>query len=473
MNLGLILGLGARRVSGPWFSPLALFASGEQGAWLDPADFSTLFQDTAGTVPVTAIGQSVGLMLDKRLNGVGSNGAFRLNILNWTEDFDNAAWTKTATTVSANAFTAPDGTLTGDNIVEDTTNAIHRVHQPTSVGLGASFAQSIVARANGSRRLYINAIVIGGVGALFDLTGNGAVIAIAGTAVNRSASIQSLGGGLYRCTVIGTGTGTANNIWFQINRSLSSTAADDTYVGDGASGLGLWGAQLELGSVATAYQRITSSWPATIPGNHFIQATPASRPILQQDASGLFFLLFDGSDDFLRTPVGADINPGAVDKVQVFAGVRKLSDATVGVLLELSAIVNDNPGSFILAAPQNSTTQLYSFTSRGSASFDNVGARSFVTGVGNAPDTAVIAGLADIAAPSTIIRRNGTAFAAGTATQGTGNYGAYPLFIGRRGGTTLPYNGRLYQLIVRYGPNLSAGQIAAMENFVNQRTGAF
>lgn len=50
---------------GGW-SPLKLFASGEQGAWYDPSDLSSLYQDSAGTLPVTALGQPVGLMLDKR-----------------------------------------------------------------------------------------------------------------------------------------------------------------------------------------------------------------------------------------------------------------------------------------------------------------------------------------------------------------------------------------------------------------------
>ena len=43
----------------------AMFASGEQGAWYDPSDLSTMYQDAAGTIPVTAVGQPVGLMLDK------------------------------------------------------------------------------------------------------------------------------------------------------------------------------------------------------------------------------------------------------------------------------------------------------------------------------------------------------------------------------------------------------------------------
>jgi hypothetical protein len=51
------------------FSPLSLFASGEQGAWYDPSDFSTMFQDSAGTTPVTAVGQTVKKIIDRSGRG--------------------------------------------------------------------------------------------------------------------------------------------------------------------------------------------------------------------------------------------------------------------------------------------------------------------------------------------------------------------------------------------------------------------
>lgn len=60
---GLVNGFGAQ------FSPAALFAAGEAGGWYDPSDISTLFQDDAGTVPVTAPGQTVGRILDKSGQG--------------------------------------------------------------------------------------------------------------------------------------------------------------------------------------------------------------------------------------------------------------------------------------------------------------------------------------------------------------------------------------------------------------------
>lgn len=51
--------------SAPAFNPLSLFAAGAQGAWYDPSDLSTMFQNASGTTPVTAAEQPVGLLLDK------------------------------------------------------------------------------------------------------------------------------------------------------------------------------------------------------------------------------------------------------------------------------------------------------------------------------------------------------------------------------------------------------------------------
>lgn len=45
-----------------------LFLALEQGVWFDSSDLSTMFQDSAGTVPVTAVGQPIGKWLDKSGN---------------------------------------------------------------------------------------------------------------------------------------------------------------------------------------------------------------------------------------------------------------------------------------------------------------------------------------------------------------------------------------------------------------------
>ena len=66
-RLGISLSLNAQQLgggAGPAFDPATLF-DGERGAWYDPSDLSTLFQDTAGTIPVTTAGQPVARINDK------------------------------------------------------------------------------------------------------------------------------------------------------------------------------------------------------------------------------------------------------------------------------------------------------------------------------------------------------------------------------------------------------------------------
>lgn len=60
------------------------------------------------------------------------------NVLRYTEQFDNAVWTKTGSSISANAITAPDGSLTADQIVENTANTVHRISQTPTANPGAT-----------------------------------------------------------------------------------------------------------------------------------------------------------------------------------------------------------------------------------------------------------------------------------------------------------------------------------------------
>lgn len=57
--------------AGSSFNPSSLFTTATGGAWYDPSDLSTLWQDTAGTTPVTASGQSVARIDDK--SGLGNH----------------------------------------------------------------------------------------------------------------------------------------------------------------------------------------------------------------------------------------------------------------------------------------------------------------------------------------------------------------------------------------------------------------
>lgn len=64
-------GLAGRKIPQGTLTPMGtlLFSASEQGAWYDPSDLSTLFQDAAGATPVTAVEQPVGRILDKSGRG--------------------------------------------------------------------------------------------------------------------------------------------------------------------------------------------------------------------------------------------------------------------------------------------------------------------------------------------------------------------------------------------------------------------
>ena len=88
-----------------------LFANSEQGFWYDPNDLSTMFQDAAGTVPVTAVGQPVGLLLDK-------NKGLELGVEKVVNsDFDsNTAWIKAASVTISNGSAIFNG-ATGNPVL--------------------------------------------------------------------------------------------------------------------------------------------------------------------------------------------------------------------------------------------------------------------------------------------------------------------------------------------------------------------
>jgi hypothetical protein len=455
MPMGIGLGIGVTRFSGVGgFSPASLFAAGEPGVWYDPSDFSTMFQDSAGTTPVTAVEQPVGRILDK--SGRGNHAtqstsasrpvlSARVNLLTWSDDFRN-----TADAGSTRPWTYTNG-FGGITVTPDALESLDKIVLANGVagyvgfGGGATILNGsiytfslVVAAAEYSYIQLGGDLVSGRISAtsVFNLNNGTVQSTLFGT-----AAIQSLGGGLYRCSVTGLSSATTAQPFFR-PYSNATTAA----TGNGVNGIYVGRADLRVtndGVNLPVYQRVNTS--------------------TDYDTTGFpYYLRFDGSDDSMVTNT---ITPG-IDKAQVFAGVRKLSDAAQAVVAEMSATIASNNGTFLLAAP-NTASATFAFDSKGTTQVDAIA--SSLT----APLTRVVTGIGDISGDTAIIRINGVQADQETSDQGTGNYLAYPLYIGRRNNATLPLNGRIYSLITRFGANLDATTITDTETWVNGKTKAY
>lgn len=232
--------------------------------------------------PIT--GESLGLLIEEQ----------RTNLLTYSEQFDNAAWIKSGATVSANATTAPDGTTTADNLVENTANAVHTVAIAPSISASTTHTcTAYVKRAAGNRDLFIQINLTGGTTGAgfvwFDLSTGAASspTVLVGTFIAVSAQATVVGNGWYRCAF----TFTSNTGNTSASFTIGAYNAARSYTGDGTSGIYIWGAQLEAGSFATSYiptvasQVTRSADAASMTGTNFSSWYNASEGTMFAEAT--------------------------------------------------------------------------------------------------------------------------------------------------------------------------------------------
>lgn len=199
--------------------------------------------------------------------------------------------------------------------------------------------------------------------------------------------------------------------------------------------------------------------------NHAFATSSATRPILRRNATtGAYYLEFDGSDDFLQTN---NIDFTATDKFSLFAGVQKMPATTVNMLCELSSFstAETQANAFYLAVPETSTGTIF-FRSRATVASNQIARVASGDGVRNC----VITAKSDIPNDLNTISIDGVLGTPATADLGVGKLGNYPLFIGRRGGTTFPFNGHLYSLI-GVGRLTTDAETKALEKLIAKNTG--
>jgi hypothetical protein len=208
--------------------------------------------------------ESLGLLIEEQ----------RTNLLTYSSDFSNAAWTKSNATITATATIAPDGTQTAQKLVESTATGEHYVLY-NAIPLVSGARNTITIYAKAGERSYTTCYIANKDGASirirFNLTDGVSTVITSNANLTVNTSV-SVGNGWWRLSFTidgGTGAGNPQLVWETDTGTLFS------YTGNGYSGIFIWGAQLEAGSFATSYiptvasQVTRSADSASMTGSNF------------------------------------------------------------------------------------------------------------------------------------------------------------------------------------------------------------
>jgi len=158
-------------------------------------------------------------------------------------------WTPQGTTITADAAVAPDGSTTADKLIENSSSSLHYVTRSTDNYPGGTHTFSCYVKADTRTWAYLASFDGVDRGAYFNLS-NGTIGAVDAGA---SASIQDVGNGWYRCIV----TATPTLVW-DVSIQLATGSGVRNYLGDGTSGLFIWGMQVVQGASAMDYFHTTN-----------------------------------------------------------------------------------------------------------------------------------------------------------------------------------------------------------------------
>jgi len=162
-------------------------------------------------------------------------------LVTYSSAFDNAYWTKAQSSVLSGQ-SSPDGLTNAFKLVEDTSNSTHLIFS-NNINTGAG-KSTLSIKAKAGERNWIEILdTENNEGYFFDLT-NGVVGTTIGTP--DAYSIKALSDGWYDISVTVTST---TRVDFQVY--IGEADNDNTYLGDGTSGVYIYGAQLEFLGYAT------------------------------------------------------------------------------------------------------------------------------------------------------------------------------------------------------------------------------
>ena len=168
---------------------------------------------------------------------------WRKNAALRSEEFDDAYWLKSESSISANATTAPDGTMTADKLVENSDIAEHYLERTFTAQAG-TWVTSFKVKAGERTHGALVAIHVGETTTttpiLFNLEA-GTIAAPSGRVT--ATSIAAEENGFYKVQITFTTTAAVSSLRSRLQ--LTNDAGNFVYTGDGASGFYVWGGKFE------------------------------------------------------------------------------------------------------------------------------------------------------------------------------------------------------------------------------------
>ncbi len=173
-----------------------------------------------------------------------------INIALWSEGFTNGVWSKGNVTIDPNVMLAPNGEMAASKLVENAITGNHTLYQTVTCSSSTNYTRSFYLKAGERSWAYIRQFDgVTNLGAWFDLE-NG----ITGTVQDGvTAEIEPAEYGFFRCTVTFKTALSASSERIQVHTATGNNVV--SYAGDGVSGLYVWGAQLQSGSILTSYSK--------------------------------------------------------------------------------------------------------------------------------------------------------------------------------------------------------------------------
>ena len=179
------------------------------------------------------------------------------NLFARSEDASHADWVKTNLTVTANNATAPDGNMAMDLMIPSASNLAHYFRQDESVTSGGDYVTSVFADSGG----YDFVQITGSTGFNSEWVNfNLSTGAVGDSSITGgTAKIEDMGGGIYRCSLSlpAISTTTGRMLVAVYNTDISSRLFP--FVGDGSSGVNVWGMQFEEGLTPSPYVKTEAS----------------------------------------------------------------------------------------------------------------------------------------------------------------------------------------------------------------------